>query len=275
MAIARSRNATSSSAVRQIADLSGANASLSGSSTKTRQPSELDRLEGAQHLRPVLVAPDRRRVGGRLAARASAARTCGSEAKFVCRRTRSMSGCVTSSPRESTAYAYPAVPIARSLDDLADEARGRSRRRRRRVRERARRRRSSCAAGSRAGSRRGPRYRSLRPRADELAALGEVDPAVDAVELERRDANLLLPGRVQVAQLADELLALEEAVEVLLPLCQSRSSRVRRSAGRPPRARAGSPASSCSIDGGGGGRLVPLDAASAPACCPGTRSRAP
>ena len=39
VAIARSRNATSSSAVRQIADLSGANASLSGSSTKTRQPS--------------------------------------------------------------------------------------------------------------------------------------------------------------------------------------------------------------------------------------------
>ena len=39
MAIARSRNATSSSAVRQIADLSGANASLSGCSTKTRQPS--------------------------------------------------------------------------------------------------------------------------------------------------------------------------------------------------------------------------------------------
>ena len=37
VAIASSRNATSRSALRQIADLSGANASLSGSSTKTRQ----------------------------------------------------------------------------------------------------------------------------------------------------------------------------------------------------------------------------------------------
>ena len=41
----------------------------------------------------------------------SAARTCGSEAKLVCRRTRSMFGWVTSTPRESTAYAYPAVPM--------------------------------------------------------------------------------------------------------------------------------------------------------------------
>ncbi len=41
VAIARSRNATSRNAVRQIADLSGANTSLSGSSTKTRQPSGL------------------------------------------------------------------------------------------------------------------------------------------------------------------------------------------------------------------------------------------
>ena len=39
VAMARSRNATSRSAVRQIADSSGANASLSGSSTKTCQPS--------------------------------------------------------------------------------------------------------------------------------------------------------------------------------------------------------------------------------------------
>ncbi len=39
VAIARTRNATSSSAVRQIAASSGAKASLSGSSTKTRQPS--------------------------------------------------------------------------------------------------------------------------------------------------------------------------------------------------------------------------------------------
>jgi hypothetical protein len=40
VATARSRNATSRSAVRQIADSSGANASLSGSSTKTCQPSD-------------------------------------------------------------------------------------------------------------------------------------------------------------------------------------------------------------------------------------------
>ena len=40
----------------------------------------------------------------------------------MCRRTRLIFGCVTSRPRESTAYAYPAVPDMRSVDDLPDGA---------------------------------------------------------------------------------------------------------------------------------------------------------
>ena len=58
VAIASSRNATSRNAVRQIADLSGAKASLSGCSTNTRQPSGLMVSKRAQHLR---TRPDRGR----------------------------------------------------------------------------------------------------------------------------------------------------------------------------------------------------------------------
>ena len=52
VAIASSRNANSRNAVRQIADLSGANASLSGCSTKTRQPSGLIAWNALSTLRP-------------------------------------------------------------------------------------------------------------------------------------------------------------------------------------------------------------------------------
>ena len=85
VAVARSRNATSRNAVRQIADLSGANASLSGSSTKTRQPSRVDGLEGAEHFRTVVVAPDRRRVVGaiRRAARARLAPAAARRSSFA------------------------------------------------------------------------------------------------------------------------------------------------------------------------------------------------
>ena len=55
-------------------------------------------------------------------------------------------------------------------------------------------------------------------RLDELGSRGEICPAADPIDLQRGAADLLLPGRVQVAQLTDELLALEQTVEVLVPL---------------------------------------------------------
>src|SRR4030095_12174044 len=71
----------------------------------------------------------------------------------------------------------------------------------------------------------------LCPRADELPTFREVDPAVDAIELERRAAHPLLPGGVQVAQLADERLTSQEAVEVLVPLGETCLSRRHRGLG--------------------------------------------
>src|SRR6266511_2898720 len=64
----------------------------------------------------------------------------------------------------------------------------------------------------------------LRPRANELCAPGEIDPAVEPVDLEWRGADPLLPGRVQVGQLADELLPPEQAVKVLVTLREPRLS---------------------------------------------------
>ena len=64
MAIARSRNATSSSAVRQIADFERRERLAQRLLDEDAPAERLDRLEGAEHLRPVLIAPDRRRVGG-------------------------------------------------------------------------------------------------------------------------------------------------------------------------------------------------------------------
>ena len=95
VATASTRNATSRIAVRQIAARSGAYASLSGSSTKTRQPSGSTVWYALSTF-----VPSRSRPTVAVSAAAvgvcSAARTCGSSAKLVCRRTRLMSGCVTS-----------------------------------------------------------------------------------------------------------------------------------------------------------------------------------
>ena len=60
VAIASRRNATSRNAVRQIADFRGAKASLSGCSTKMRQPGRRNRVECAQHFLSVAVAANRR-----------------------------------------------------------------------------------------------------------------------------------------------------------------------------------------------------------------------
>ena len=104
VATASRRNATSRSDVRQIADLSGAYASLVGSSTKTRQPSGLTSRKALSTFVPFSSRPTAT-VSAVACGVESAARTCGSDAKLVCRRTRLTSGCVTSTPRESTAYA--------------------------------------------------------------------------------------------------------------------------------------------------------------------------
>ena len=128
-----------------------------------------------------------------------------------------------SSPRESTAYAYPAVPtLARSMTCGTE------------------RRSISATTTPRPGARsateivmwgRAPleidaaRIPFLRPRADEIRAPGEVDPAVESVDLEQGGADTLLPGRVEVAQSTDGLVTLEEAVEVLVSLRQSGSAR--------------------------------------------------
>ena len=154
--------------VRQIADLSGANASLSGSSTKTRQPRGSMVWKALSTFVPSWSCPIVTVSAAGRGAR-SAARTCGSDAKFVCRRTRLRSGWVTSSPRASTAYAYPAVPIrARSMTSRM-ELRSMSATTTPRPGA-ARRRRSSCAAGSRAGSTTRPKYRcSARARTNAAA----------------------------------------------------------------------------------------------------------
>ena len=64
VAMASSRNATSSRAVRQIADLSGAKASLSGCSTNTRQPSGLIVWNALSTFLPCSIAPDPCSVAG-------------------------------------------------------------------------------------------------------------------------------------------------------------------------------------------------------------------
>ena len=87
-----------------------------------------------------------------------------------------------------------------------------------------------------------PEVPLLRARLDECLALREVDSAVGAIELERGDANTLSAGSVQVAQLADELLPSQQAVEVLIALRQARFPLVRSSAARAPRALGAAPA---------------------------------
>ena len=86
----------------------------------------------------------------------------------------------------------------------------------------------------------------------------EIDPPADAVDLQRVRSNLLLPGRVQIPQLADELLALEEAVEVLVSLrqpgCSLSVSRLGHHLELPQEV-----LHQLLDERGGGGCLVPLD----------------
>ena len=274
VAVARSRNATSSSAVRQIADFERCERLAQRLLDEDVPAERIDRLEGAQHLRPVQVAPGRRRVGGVVRGRAERACTCGSEAKFVRRRTRLTSGCVMSSPRQSTAYAYPAVPT-RALDrpaghegevDLGHD---------------------DAASGRTLGH--GDRHVGLgrraevdvpevpfrRARADELRAPREVDPAVECGRA-RAGMRGLAPSRWRrgsSARLTSSSRA-EEAVEVLF---RSASPALPASVGRlGDRLELAQDVLHLLLDrSGGGGRLVLLDAASALACCPGRRSRAP
>jgi hypothetical protein len=100
--IASAKNATSRTAVRQTVAFSGANASLSGSSTKTRQPVGCTVWNALSTFVPStsrpIVAVFATPAEGR-----SAAWTCGREAKLLCPSTRLMSRCANTSPRASTA----------------------------------------------------------------------------------------------------------------------------------------------------------------------------
>ena len=62
------------------------------------------------------------------------------------------------------------------------------------------------------------------PCADEFGGRRAIDTAIRTVRLQRRGAHPLSPGRIHVAQLADEFLVLEQALEVLVPLLETRSS---------------------------------------------------
>ena len=135
VAIARSRNATSSSAVRQIAESSGANASLNGSSTNTHHPSDSIRLVRAEHLRPVVVAPGRHGPSPALRPPSAARlRTCGSdgEARPLQHQVRCPGGRSARPPSRWRTRSRPSRSApARSP---AERTSGRSRRRPRRAR---------------------------------------------------------------------------------------------------------------------------------------------
>ena len=73
-----------------------------------------------------------------------------------------------------------------------------------------------------------PEVPPLGPREHETLVVREVDPAVEAVELEGGGVDTLSSARVQIAQVADELVPSEEAVEVLVALDQARSPRILR-----------------------------------------------
>ena len=66
-----------------------------------------------------------------------------------------------------------------------------------------------------------PEVRTSGPSVQERLGRGEVDPAPDAIDLERRGTDLLLSACVQVRQLADACIVVEESLEVLLPLSQT------------------------------------------------------
>ena len=122
VATARIRNATSNNAVRQMADLSGANASLSGSSTKTRQPSESMVWYALSTFVPSGSRPIVAASSGLFAGPLSASRTCGSEAKLVRLRTRLRSGWATSSTGGVDGVRVSRRSDPRTVDHLADEA---------------------------------------------------------------------------------------------------------------------------------------------------------
>ena len=82
---ATTRNTSSSSAVRQIADSMRANAWLVGSSTKTHQPGASTRRERAEHFAPLGSRPVVTTPASSAVVPVRAALTCGSAAKLVCR----------------------------------------------------------------------------------------------------------------------------------------------------------------------------------------------
>ena len=203
----------------------------------------VDRLVRAQDLRAVLVAPDRRRVG--VFARAEQRRAHLRQRREVGVPEEEVAVRMgdRARPGESTAYAYPAVPIARARRHLADE---------REVdlghHDTASAARSAtaidmCGCEPPAGSRRARSTASplAPPRNSRLCA--SVDPAAGAVGPRAGRPNLLPSRPRRGTELAEELLPPEEAVEVLFPLDEARPALSRRSAARPSRAPGRDPAS--------------------------------
>ena len=233
MTLARNRKATRRSAVRQIADFNGANASLNGSSTKTCQPSESIVWYALKTFvpsgsRPIVAA------SASASLPASAERGPHLRQRGQARAPEEEVGVRMGDEHTSRVdgVRIPGCPDARPVDDVGHEA--------------------QVDVGNDDAAPRSPlghrdRHVGLRPvlevdrpeipflrsRPTEFGPLREVDPAAGAVNLERVDPHLLPPRRVEVPELAEELLACEQPVEILLALGEAgRAARGGRLRGR-------------------------------------------